>query len=331
MLPDDFDNDGIPDAVENLTGSDWRNPDTDGGGMLDGAECPQQFWFFNCVGAPFNLFDPTDDLPQNDVIFWANNTTGVVDLDIEKYWRKYTNDIPTGNSYTHDNSVHPASEVVPPFTNLTHMASTSFANDTITWQVTYNFPVGEGALTLPASTTNVSFWADSAVILSRTNDTHRYEVDGGFVEELVVQQPEYYFDWSTLASSSIAGQGFPYETALPDYYTDLTDSRSVVYNITSAVINDASAVNAYDQALALQTFLRDGNASTEFKLNFDGSGLVDGEDLTQFMLEVANEGTCAEFATTYVTMARVIGLPARLVSGFKGGDWTGNGLSLIHI
>ena len=328
LLPDDFDNDGIPDAVENATGSDWRNPDTDGGGMLDGAECPQQFWFFNCVGAPFNLFDPTDDLPQNDVIFWANNTTGVVDLDIEKYWRKYTNDIPTGNSYTHDNSVHPATEVVPPFTNLTHMASTSFANDTITWQITYNFPVGEGALTLPASTTNVSFWADSAVILSRTNDTHRYEVDGGFVEEIVVQQPEYYFDWSTLASSSIAGQGFPYETALPDYYTDLTDSRSVVYNITSAVINDASAVNAYDQALALQTFLRDGNATTEFKLNFDGSGLVDGEDLTQFMLEVANEGTCAEFATTYVTMARVIGLPARLVSGFKGGDWTGNGYAI---
>ena len=73
ILPDDFDNDGIPDAVENLTGSDWRNPDTDGGGMLDGAECPQQFWFFNCVGAPFNLFDPSDDLPQNDVIFWANH------------------------------------------------------------------------------------------------------------------------------------------------------------------------------------------------------------------------------------------------------------------
>ena len=79
LLPDDYDNDGIPDAVENATGSDWRNPDTDGGGMLDGAECPQQFWFFNCVGAPFNLFDPTDDMPQNDVIFWANNTTGSVE------------------------------------------------------------------------------------------------------------------------------------------------------------------------------------------------------------------------------------------------------------
>ena len=35
IFPDDFDGDGIPDAVENQTGTDWRNPDTDGGGMLD--------------------------------------------------------------------------------------------------------------------------------------------------------------------------------------------------------------------------------------------------------------------------------------------------------
>ena len=328
LLPEDFDNDGIPDAVENATGSDWRNPDTDGGGMLDGAECPQQFWFFNCVGAPFNLFDPTDDIPQNDVIFWANNTTGSVDEDLPKYWRKYTNDIPTGNSFSHDNSVHPATEVVPPFTNLTHMASTTFANDTITWQITYNFPVDEGAIALPASTTNVSFWADSAVILTRTNDTHRYEISGGFVEEIIVQQPEYYFDWDVLASNSIAGQGFPYEIELPAYYTDSTDARSVVMNITNGVITDSSAVNAYDKALALETFLREGNSSTEFKLNFDGSGLVDGEDLSTFMLEIANEGTCSEFATTFVTMARVIGLPARLVSGFKGGDWNGNGYAI---
>ena len=30
IFPDDFDGDGIPDAVENQTGTDWRNPDTDG-------------------------------------------------------------------------------------------------------------------------------------------------------------------------------------------------------------------------------------------------------------------------------------------------------------
>ncbi|MGB0950921.1 MAG: hypothetical protein ACPGWQ_02825, partial [Poseidonia sp.] len=52
IQPDDFDGDGIPDAVENQTGTDWTNPDTDGGGMLDGQECPDIFWFVNCAGAP---------------------------------------------------------------------------------------------------------------------------------------------------------------------------------------------------------------------------------------------------------------------------------------
>ena len=43
IQPEDFDGDGIPDAIENQTGTDWTNPDTDGGGMLDGQECPEFF------------------------------------------------------------------------------------------------------------------------------------------------------------------------------------------------------------------------------------------------------------------------------------------------
>ena len=328
LLPEDFDNDGLPDAIENATGSDWRNPDTDGGGMLDGAECPSQFWIFDCVQAPFNLFDPSDDIPQDQVIFWANNTTGAVDFGLEKYWRTYTNDIPTGNSFSHDDSIHPKQEIVAPYSNSTHLASTSFANTTIVWQVKYNTPVDASTVTLPAYTTNISFWSDSSAALYRTNDTHRYDVEGGFVDEIIVQQSEYFFDWATLASTSIAGQGYDYEKLLPDYYTNLSDSRSNVFNITNAVINEASAVNAYDQALALQTFLKDGNATTEFKLNFEGSNLPGDDDLSSHLLGISNEGTCAEFTTTFVTMARTAGLPARLVSGFKGRDWTGSGYAV---
>lgn len=35
---DDFDNDGLSDQDEKLLGTDWRNPDTDGDGYLDGEE-----------------------------------------------------------------------------------------------------------------------------------------------------------------------------------------------------------------------------------------------------------------------------------------------------
>ena len=48
--------------------------------MLDGDECPDLFWFVNCAGAPFDPFDPTDDLMSTDIVFYANNTSGTVDL-----------------------------------------------------------------------------------------------------------------------------------------------------------------------------------------------------------------------------------------------------------
>ena len=63
VQPDDFDGDGLPDAVENASGTDWRDPDTDGGGMLDSAECPPIYWLFDCEGAPFDPLIPATTSP----------------------------------------------------------------------------------------------------------------------------------------------------------------------------------------------------------------------------------------------------------------------------
>jgi hypothetical protein len=125
IMPDDFDGDGIPDAVENFTGTDWRNPDTDGGGMMDGAECPQQFWFIYCNGSPFNPWDPSDDVIQNQVVFWANNTSGIVDLDRVHLWKLYTFDHYTGGAYGLLTDSHPAQEINVPYANATHLAQST--------------------------------------------------------------------------------------------------------------------------------------------------------------------------------------------------------------
>jgi len=182
LLPDDFDGDGIPDAVENASSTDWRNPDTDGGGMMDGAECPQQFWFFNCVGAPFNPLDPSDDQINNDIIFWANNTTGTVDIEQPHYWRLTTSDFYTGSTYAHLNSVHPAAEVITPITNLTNLADLSFANDTVTWNIVYNYPIAAGNVPQPYWLSNISYWTDAGAMLLRSNDTHTLSIDSGSLE-----------------------------------------------------------------------------------------------------------------------------------------------------
>ena len=328
LLPDDFDGDGIPDAVENQTGTDWRNPDTDGGGMLDGDECPFQFWATNCAGAPFDPFDPTDDTSQTDVIFWANNTSGVVDLNREHLWRVHTYDFYTGASYGIEIGTHPASEINVPYTNATHIASSSFSNSTVSWNIDYANPMVTGKAPLPAYQFNVTFWSDSSLTMSRTNDTHTYEVTGGLLDEMWVEEHEYWFDWDTLSANTIAGTNSSYEMVYPAVFANMSLPESMISNITNDVISTAGATDAYSKADAIATFLRDGNASFEFKRNYNGSGADSEVDITFQMLDVFKEGTCSEFNTVFVTMARVAGIPARSVTGYRGGVWNNNGYEI---
>jgi len=329
ILPDDTDGDGIPDAIENMTGTDWRNPDTDGGGMIDGLECPFEFWFTLCSNAPFNPWDPSDDIINNDVVFWANNTTiGVVDVDQIHYWRVNTFDSYTGGAYAAFSSVHPDAEINIPYDNVTNLPDSNFDNGTVVWDVQFNFPMMSGYVPMPSNLENITFWFDTEVAMSRTNDTHRYTVTAGSLDSMRVETPSTYYDWATISSTTIPHTNSSYNLILPVEFSDPSNSMSLVKNITDAVINNASAIDAYSKSLAIEDFLINGNATTEFKLNYDGAGVHSSIDLTTEILELKKEGTCAEFATVFVTMARLAGLPARTVSGFRGGDWHGSGFSV---
>ena len=328
IQPDDFDGDGIPDAVENQTGTDWTNPDTDGGGMLDGAECPDIFWFLNCAGSPFDPFDPTDDVMNTGVVFYANNTSGTVDLNLDHRWRTITNDFYTGTTYAHLDSVHPSETVTAPMSNFTHLAPVSFANSTVQWNVQFTQPLTSTQIPAPASYSNISFYFEPSANISRSNDTHILSIVDGAVDQVVFEQPEYYFDWSNLATTTVPGQGFPYELLVDERFTNASSEYSYVGNITAAVINEAGANDAYSTALALEDFIINGNATTEFKRNYNGSGTTSPVDVSLNVLEALKEGSCREFNTVFVTMARLAGLPARQVTGYVGGTWTGDGYAV---
>jgi transglutaminase-like putative cysteine protease len=328
ILPEDFDGDGVPDAVENQTGTDWRNPDTDGGGMLDGDECPQQFWFTNCQGSPFNPWDPSDDSSQNEVVFWSNNTSGVVDLNRVHRWRVHTYDFYTGAAYGLETDVHPFSDISVPYTNMTHLASSNYANSTVAWNIAFANPIMSGKVPMSAYQFNITFWADASLAIARSNDTHSYGVTGGLLTEMWVEEYEYWFDWSTLAPNTIAGTNSSYETILPPQFSNSSLPESLVMNITNDVISAAGATDAYSKADAIATFLRDGNATYDFKRNYNGSGSAPEADVSYELLNRAKEGTCSEFTSVFVTMARTAGLPARFVTGYSGGSWNGNGYSV---
>ncbi|MDA8701342.1 transglutaminase domain-containing protein [Euryarchaeota archaeon] len=164
--------------------------------------------------------------------------------------------------------------------------------------------------------------------MQRSNDSHNIRVVTGPIQEIYVQQPEYYFDWATLASSTVPGANSSYELILPSSFTDPTNVSSYLLNVTTAIVSESGATNAYDSALAIQDFLANGNATTDFKRNYNGSRIPTTEDLSTSLVESVFEGTCSEFNTAFVTMARLAGLPARKVSGFSGGTWNGEGYTV---
>ncbi|DAC50000.1 MAG TPA: transglutaminase domain-containing protein, partial [Candidatus Thalassarchaeaceae archaeon] len=105
-----------------------------------------------------------------------------------------------------------------------------------------------------------------------------------------------------------------------------------VRDITFGVISDASATTTWDKVEAIRKYLAEEDTNTtdlDFKLNFDGSGVPIIEDVVRFILDDAREGSCAEYVTIFTTMARIAGIPARVVNGYSGGVWHGTGYMVM--
>ena len=94
------------------------------------------------------------------------------------------------------------------------------------------------------------------------------------------------------------------------------------------MVNESGAFSAWDKVLAIQDYLINGNNTTEFLLNHDGSGRIDGlesdSDIAHWILNSTQEGSCDEFTTVFAVMLRLAGLSTRKVTGFAGGTWTGD-------
>ena len=79
------------------------------------------------------------------------------------------------------------------------------------------------------------------------------------------------------------------------------------------------ADTAYDQAVALQRWLRDPTRFT-YSTTIPRGGT--GDPVWDFLQH--RTGSCIQFATTMVVMARSLGIPARLAVGYLPGDRTGD-------
>ena len=77
----------------------------------------------------------------------------------------------------------------------------------------------------------------------------------------------------------------------------------------------ASANNSYDKAQALETYLR-----SNYQYTLQLSRTVPHDPLANFLFE-RRQGHCEYFASSMAVMLRSLGIPARLVNGFRTGEF----------
>jgi transglutaminase-like putative cysteine protease len=87
----------------------------------------------------------------------------------------------------------------------------------------------------------------------------------------------------------------------------------------------ASAAGPYQQAMALQDFLRNN-----YKYDLDNVQPGHSDDHLRYFLFKSKTGYCEQFAGAFAAMARSIGLPARVAVGFTPGAYD-QALDVFHV
>lgn len=111
--------------------------------------------------------------------------------------------------------------------------------------------------------------------------------------------------------------GAQYPAAIRERYLQLPDSLPRrVPTLARQIVANAGAMNPYDQAAALELWLR-----INIKYNDQISAPAPGQDGVDYVLFEKREGYCDYYASAFAVMARSLGIPARVVTGYAQGQF----------
>lgn len=116
--------------------------------------------------------------------------------------------------------------------------------------------------------------------------------------------------------------GTAYPVALKSKFTRLEDNPEDAPRERGALarrITDPHS-NPYDKVKALETYLRDN-----FEYSLTPPRTPRSEDAVNYFLTESRQGYCEIFASTMAVLAREVGIPARLATGFAPGEWQPDG------
>lgn len=135
--------------------------------------------------------------------------------------------------------------------------------------------------------------------------------------ESVLTPGDRYLAVSALSTATVEDlqeAGVDYPAWVTDAYLDLpADLAPQVGELARQITGDAAT--AYDQAVAIEQFLRG------FTYNDQIAAPPPGVNAVNYFLFDVQEGYCDYYASSFAMMARSLGIPARVAAGYSQGDY----------
>lgn len=119
---------------------------------------------------------------------------------------------------------------------------------------------------------------------------------------------------STVDEQSLRGAGANYPDWVSSHYLQLPETVTPrTRALARQIVQDANATSPYDQAKAIESYLR--------RLTYDDSRPAppEGRDWVDYFLFSAQRGYCDDFASAMIVLLRSLDVPARLAQGYAGG------------
>ncbi len=108
-----------------------------------------------------------------------------------------------------------------------------------------------------------------------------------------------------------------YDPGLLNTYLQHPDNLDPnILRLAQSIVTNAHATTMYDKALALEGYLH-----SNYKYNVNVNLPPGQEGVSWFLFRSGNQGFCNYFASAMTIMARLLGMPARVVDGYTNGQY----------
>jgi transglutaminase-like putative cysteine protease len=230
-------------------------------------------------------------------------------LNLARHWRALSYEIYTGRGWALSDERAEFFDVYEPIP-LPPAESQMLIEQSVNWR--YDNRISRYTLGLPLSYSQPvkTYWrGETDFVRAVTEEGPRYEA----VSRVTAATPE------ELRQASL--DDVP--SSISARYTQLPDDLPARIHELAAEVT-AEAPTPYDQARAIERFLRQYNYSLEVELP-----PPDVDPVDYFLFEL-QEGYCDYYASSMVVMARNLGLPARIATGFLAQPAEEDGMQTVR-